>query len=451
MPPTRSAPRLLSCDVLVLGAGLAGLRAAWAARQARPDLRVVVATPLSGPSGSSFANRNNALGMQVPGCLGTDPQPFTDEALALAAPGVALPPLVRALAQDAPDRLRDLLDLGLNFRLTESGSPRLYPGCFSHIPRAVIFDGLAQAHAAFLSKARSLGVEILPGYEALDIPLSDGRASGALLRHIRTGESLAIHAGAVIAALGGPAPLFARRTCGPGSGLSYGLLARAGARLANTRFLQFFWVIPETLEFITPAHLDWSASPFPTELLAARAQHCPTAHGLPDSALDAALLSQLSPSGLASATHLQRGPLTLALAAHAGNGGALIDPHGRTTTPGLYACGECATGMHGANRLGGAMVLSTQVFGQRAGAAAALECSPPRPFTPTAIPPDPGITAFLQRLRAALQAHALPGSTPPPRLTARLRALASSPSAPLRRRTLALSALAVLGEEEGEE
>lgn len=448
MTRPRSAPRSLSCDVLVLGAGLAGLRAAWAARQADPALRVVVAAPLAGPSGSSFANRNNALGMQVPGCFGTDPQLFFDEALALAAPGLALPPLIRALAQDAPARLRDLTGLGLNFRLDANGCPTLFPGCFSTTPRAVIFDGLAQAHAAFLAKARSLGVELLPGFEALDIPVSGGRACGALLRHIRTNAPLAVSAGAVIAALGGPAPLFARRTCAPGSGLAYGLLARAGAELANAPFLQFFWVVPRTLEFINPAELDWSATPFPPELLAARAQHCPTAHGLPDSAVDASLLSRLTPGGLVHAAHRQRGPLTLALAAHAGNGGALIDPHGRTSTPGLYACGECATGMHGANRLGGGMVLATQVFGQRAGHAAATETAPPPHFDAAPIASDPGQAAFLRRLRRSLQHHALPGSPPAPRLASRLRSLADDPAAPLRRRTLALSALAVLGREE---
>jgi L-aspartate oxidase len=57
--------------------------------------------------------------------------------------------------------------------------------------------------------------------------------------------------------------------------------------------------------------------------------------------------------------------------AHATNGGASIDMNGFTGVPGLYACGECASGMHGANRIGGAMVLATQVFGARAGKAAA--------------------------------------------------------------------------------
>ena len=57
--------------------------------------------------------------------------------------------------------------------------------------------------------------------------------------------------------------------------------------------------------------------------------------------------------------------------AHSGNGGARIDNYAQTSIPGLYAVGECASGMHGANRMGGGMVLATQVFGYAAGKNAA--------------------------------------------------------------------------------
>lgn len=474
----RQAPDRLTCDVLVLGAGLAGLRAAWAARQAAPRLRVVIATPRPGPSGSSFANRNNALGMQAPGCFPDsppgsppedDPQRFVDEVLALAAPGLALRPLVEALAQDAPARLRDLLDLprtGLGFRRDGSGQLLRYPGCFSAVPRAVVFDGLARAHKAFLGRALALGAELLPGFEALRLETRQGRACGATLRHVRTGQALTLRAGAVIAALGGPAPLFARRTCGPGgTGLSYGLLAQAGARLVNAPYLQFFWVVPDTLEFVNPGGLAWPGLPvgLATELAAARLGHCPTGHGLPDSALDAELLARCDAQGLVRADHPQRGPLTLTLAAHAGNGGALVDAQGRTTVPGLYACGECASGMHGANRLGGGMVLATQVFGARAGAAAAREAAQGQApqLAPRTEEGDSGADiagdrtgpAFLRWLRLGMQRalvrDGLPGSPGTPRrqrLADRLRALADAPDTPRRRRLLALSALAVLGE-----
>lgn len=376
--------------VLVLGAGLAGMRAAWAAKEAAPGIDVTLVCPRKGLSGSSFANRNNALGVQAP--LPREADAFVAEALRLAPPAHIRPELVRALAADATARVAELHGLGLPFRLADDGSPARFPGCFSPHPRAQVFDGLAAAHAAFLAKVTGLGVRLLHGFEALELLAdADGRVCGARLFALRGGHTQTLRAGAVVAALGGPAPLFARRLCGPGgSGLAYGLLHSAGARLVNTRHLQFFWGTVPDGSFVNPGALPWPEEL--AELAAARRSHCPVAYSLPDAALDRALLSRRgankgmnSMSSMSGMRGLVRPPLPnaeaqaeappLALFAHAGNGGALVDEHGRTTVPGLYACGECAGGMHGAQRLGGGMVLSALVFGARAGAAAAREAA----------------------------------------------------------------------------
>lgn len=63
-------------------------------------------------------------------------------------------------------------------------------------------------------------------------------------------------------------------------------------------------------------------------------------------------------------------PMEVAPTAHHIMGGLRITPEGRTTLPGLFACGEVAGGVHGANRLGGNSLADTQVFGKRAGEAA---------------------------------------------------------------------------------
>jgi len=556
MPGTRQ------CDVLVLGAGLAGLRAAWAAKESDARLRVLLVSPHSTPSGSSFANRNNALGMQAPQEHEADT--FVAEVQRLAAPGIVLPELARALATDAPARLNDLLGLGLAFRREPDGRLSRFPACFSPAKRAVIFDGLAQAHAAFLARARSLGVEVLHGFEALDLPRGprqNDRVCGARLQALRGGQSLCINARVVIAALGGPGPLFARRLCGPGgSGLACGLLASAGARLVNARYLQFFWLRARDGSFVNPGDMPWqdwtapgmtkpdlsgtgtadsdAAAPsmagwnmaalaqpglvFPSrtswaksagqhqpsclgadadplaDLCAVRRGHCPVSHGLPDAALDHALLARRGADGLVRPP----GQEPLILAAHAGNGGAQIDGQGRTNVPGLYACGECAGGMHGANRLGGGMVLSALVFGARAGLAAAQEASgmaavamkagsvasgamrnqetrnggisasekesgqmenreaaakgitigdQPQEWTASLPLARKADAAFLRRLRQGMDRHALPGligmpgMAPDEAFLTWLRTAARQ-SASQRQRLLALSALAVLGE-----
>jgi len=444
--PPAAATADHACHVLVLGAGLAGMRAAWAAKEAAPALSVTLLCPHRKPSGSSFANRNNALGVQAP--LPHEAESFVAEALRLARPGEVAPELARALTDDAPARLDELLALGLGFRREPDGSLTRFPGCFSPVPRAVVFDGLAQAHAAFLAKVQGLGVRLVHGFEALELLQDDtGRARGARLMNLRNGTAATVRADAVIAALGGPAPLFARRLCGPGgSGLAYGLLHRAGARLVNARFLQFFWGGARSKRFVNPGALPWPQELAP--FAAARRTHCPVAYGLPDAALDRELLTRRGADGLVRLPETEPGQEPLALFAHAGNGGARIDAQGRTTTPGLYACGECAGGMHGAQRLGGGMVLSALVFGARAGHAAALEtlqdvaAGKVRPAAPgLALPVD---AAFLRRLRRGMDHHAAPFAPPSPAFTAWLEGQAHE-SAPMRQRLLALSALLVLG------
>jgi len=94
---------------------------------------------------------------------------------------------------------------------------------------------------------------------------------------------------------------------------------------------------------------------------------------------------------------LEAGPVAIAPFAHAFNGGIVIDEHGRTAVPGLYACGEVAAGPHGANRVGGHMLSVLLVFGARAGRhAAESAASAPRAA------PDGESVASAGRLVAAL-------------------------------------------------
>jgi L-aspartate oxidase len=108
---------------------------------------------------------------------------------------------------------------------------------------------------------------------------------------------------------------------------------------------------------------------------AQRATHCPMAYGMDDARIDDFLLSCQDDDGVVHACLPDTGWFRMAAMAHAGNRGALIDEHGRTNISGLYCVGECAGGMHGANRIGGAMILATHVFGRRAGIAAAQEAA----------------------------------------------------------------------------
>jgi L-aspartate oxidase len=429
-------------DVLVLGAGLAGLRAAWGAAETNPGANVAVATPVAGPSGSSFANPHDRLGLHIPADDAAR-EAFCAEALALGPPGLIRPELVRVLAREADARGRELEALGVEFLRTETGALRLHPSCFSPVSRrAVVFRNLGAVFAAMSRKATGLGVRLLPGLTAVAVVRApgDGPAIGALLEDA-AGRLFAQPARSVVAAMGGTASLFRHHQAGLGAtGCGHGLLGAAGAAMANTGYLQWMWARTDNRQFWpvwslldgAALLLDTSGRPVPLPeavraQAAGRPDHCPLGHGLPDAVLDHFLLEVADPHGVATVVPADPSgratPCTVALMAHAANGGAVIDTDGRTSVPGLFAAGECATGMHGANRIGGAMVAACLVFGARAGRAAVQgNCERPtagKPFAEALAPyaarygRDPKERATVTAALAdALQRHGLPRPTP---------------------------------------
>lgn len=373
-------------DVLVLGAGLAGLRAAWAALSANPTCRVLLAAPSASPAGSSFTNVNARLGLMAPR-TDAERERFTARAVQLAAPGFIRPELARILADEAAARLDELAALGVPLQTDSHGERALHPGCFAHdLPCAAVLTDLPRTYELLLNALRAMGGELLAGHLAVElVTLPEHGCCGAILAPLAGGKATLVRAGAVVLALGGPAPLFEQQLAAAGApGFSHALLQGAGAELANTGFLQLLWSERESRRFVRLAHLarpgaaviapDGQRVPLPEDLSALareRATHCPLAWGRADAALDHFALDHADAEGFTTLDLPDASPVQAAPMAHSGNGGAVVDEHGATSVPGLFAAGECTTVMHGANRIGGAMVAATQVFGARAGAAAA--------------------------------------------------------------------------------
>jgi L-aspartate oxidase len=418
--------------VLVIGAGLAGLGAALAAA----PRRVLVISPdtLSHACSSAWAQGGVAVAM------GDDDTPALHaEDTVAAGAGLVDPDMARLLADEGPAAVRRLAEFGAPFDRDAHG--RFSQGLEaahsrSRIARVkgdqagraimetVAATALAAGHIEVWAHARARAL----------LQDAEGRVRGALVE--RNGRLVEVIAPATVLATGGLGGLYAVTT-NPAAvrGEGLGLAAMIGAVIADPEFVQFH---PTAVDLgLDPAPLasealrgegallvDAFGQPFMTaydaraELaprdIVARAIHRQIAGGL-GAFLDAreaigARFPEEFPGVFAACMAGGIDPrvdaIPVAPAAHYHMGGIAADAQGRTSAPGLFAVGECASiGVHGANRLASNSLLEAAVFGPRAGEAARDAEAPGS--TPTAARPAPDLSdQALQRLRAAMSRDA---------------------------------------------
>lgn len=393
-------------DVLVVGAGLAGLSAALEA--ARAGARVtVICKRQPGRSGNSVVAAGN-----LSGPFSGDPaeaELFVRDTLR-GGGDIGEPKLVRALAADAPALPGQLRGLGIAW-LEQDGIPArgLVPGFSRPLTIRPQLGGVPVATAGLsltlplLAAARAAGVQLVEWQQAVDLLVGGGRIGGVLTLD-RRGTLLRWQAASVILASGGCGRLFSSSNntaeiTGDGLAMAFA----AGAALRDLEFLQFHpsmgisplrMILPTTLfgdgavlrNRLGEAFL--SATVPGGEAVATRDQmsRAITAEIQGGRGLDGGVLLDLAavPAGLRTSRYrelwtllercfggAQRARLLVGVALHFCMGGVRIDADGRTTVPGLFAAGEVAGGVHGANRLGGNALLEALVFGGRAGRAAA--------------------------------------------------------------------------------
>ncbi|MFA7665179.1 MAG: FAD-binding protein [Burkholderiaceae bacterium] len=394
---------VLQTDVLVLGAGMAGLRAAVRAR----TLGRNVVLAYTGRGASPFI-----IGCNAP-FAHADPDDTPEQYAAdVIAGGCGLSDrrLVEVLTGKAVGAVRELAGLGAPMaRADDRFCQRQLSG--NWYARSVYHpEGLgAQALPALSARARELGVIMLSGHRAVRLLFDERRVCGALLRSQAGERWQVVRANAVVMALGGIGQLYDDSTYpGDVTASSYALGLEAGAPLVDMEFVQF-----EPLCTFEPESLR--ALELPTSMLAEGAwllngrgerfmfrynpewgerriekarlslciqQEIDEGRGVGGGVLyDATRVPAAVVEGYVR--HCKRlrnaglDPTRLRVpvrpAAHSQMGGLWIDPDAATPVAGLYAAGEAAGGVHGASRIAGNGGADALVFGDVAGAAAAAE------------------------------------------------------------------------------
>jgi succinate dehydrogenase/fumarate reductase flavoprotein subunit len=394
--------RIAEADVLILGGGLAGHRAAVAARSSGASVALAYHARGASP---------HIIGFNVP--LGdADPRDNPDAYYEdMVRGGYALNErrLVRALADGAKTALAELDAIGVPFARNGNKFAQRHLSGNTYARSVYHPNGIGRlVLERLIGYCNEIGVQTYSGWRAIALLRDGADVVGALLAKRNTQELLAIHAGATVLATGGIGAIYTDSTYPADvSADSCAFAYDAGATLIDMEFVQFeptVVVHPEgckgmempTAMFGDGAHLlnadgerfmfRYNPEHGEMQIEKARMSLCiqreiDEGRGLHDRSVlfDTTRIApdrlesyvshcrRLRASGLDPAT----GAPHVRPAAHSHMGGALIDQHTFTGVPGLFAAGEAAGGVHGASRIAGNGASDVIVFGGIAGRAAA--------------------------------------------------------------------------------
>jgi len=408
-PNTSGMP---TCDVLIIGSGAAGLRAAVAARKKNPNLSVVVVSKVM-PTRSATSMAEGGINGVIDFSEGDS---FELHAKDTVKGGDYLVDQDSALkfATYASAAIHELDFMGMPFSRTAKGQiDKRYAGGASKIRCNFAKDKTGQAltHTC-MDDALKNGVKFLMEHQMLDLSIENGRCEGVVLRNIRTGDIAPVRAKSVVLATGGYTRVFWNRTSTPyiATGDGAAAVLRAGLAFKDPEMLQFHPTgvchggaliteaargeggillnnlgerlmkryVPGKMEL---APRDIVSRSIETEIREGRGfGHDMEAYVLIDvthlgEERIMKTLPQIRHVGLLFENiDLVKQPLPIRPTAHYSMGGihvTSIDTMS-TTAPGLFAAGEAAcVSIHGANRLGGNSLCDTNVTGKLAGINAA--------------------------------------------------------------------------------
>ena len=445
---------ILTTDVLVIGGGMAGCRAAIAAADYGGSVVLATKMPLNNGGASTFPVAEmagyNAGDPDIPGDVEKHYEDIVN-----AGQGMANPLLARILAENAPGTIAELEKWGVVFE-KEGDGYYIFKSCFATSPRTHVIRGHGEPIVKAMSGQIQLrsNINVADDMTVLELDVRDGRCCGAWA--IKTdGTFVHISAGAVVIASGGATQVFTRNLNPKDvSGDGYALAYDAGAELINMEFMQsgigfshpivnmfngYIWAahpklhnnlneqflgkyLPKgmTQEHVMDEHrrhFPFSSSDDSKYLEVGIQKEIRAGGGSPNRGIyadlrhltDDYIRSINDDCGLHHMWYIARDYMRekgvdlnsqiveIAVFAHAINGGVNIDESASSTLPGLYAAGEAAGGPHGADRLGGNMMVTCQVFGKIAGENAAKWAAQNKAATYSNMQPSEKIMQILHK------------------------------------------------------
>ncbi len=416
------------CDVLVVGSGGAGLRAAVEA--ASQGANVIVATKgTPGACGTTYTAASDWMAFGAAFGHADEADSPKEHWIDIMVKGglVCRPELARIIAEEAPARFQELEDWGADFDKTEDGrfvqilsDGARYPrACGRGADTGPIIVQVLMDECRRINEEGPGSVEFLPRTMMVDLAIDSGRVHGAWGLNMINDDPVAITAPAVVLATGGAGKLYAINVFPEGAtGDGYAMALRAGCPLVNFEFIQIgpsivhpinfalsgvFWrldpkitninheefiprYIPEGVDINEAIYIKGVSYPFTvrnaskwvdvavfTEIKEGRGTehrgvYMSLAHQPEDVIENEARVpfEHLLKNGL----DLRKEAIEFAPAIQHFNGGVLMDTGARTCIEGLMAAGESGGGQHGADRPGGNALADSQVYGRRAGASA---------------------------------------------------------------------------------
>ena len=391
----------VGADFLVIGSGIAGLRAALTLAGAGDVVILTKAAPEESNTGYAQGG--------IAAALGPDDSPALHAQDTMAAgDGLCDPAAVDVLVREGPKYVVELLAWGAQFDRETDGSPALGREA-AHSVRRVLHardaTGREIGRLLWSRVSATPRIRVLQDADAVDLLVADGACTGA--RYVSGHRIEEVKAGRTLLATGGAGQVF-RETTNPAiaTGDGVAMASRAGARVADLEFVQFHptvmsvpgkprFLLSEALRGEGARLVNEAGETFMTRYepagdlasrdLVSRAivreserTHAPVYLSLAhlDASFVRARFPTIAQACADAGLDLATDRIPVSPAAHYIMGGVETDLEGRTSVQGLFAAGEVAcTGVHGANRLASNSLLEGLVFGGRAAEAMA---EPPR-------------------------------------------------------------------------